>query len=200
MTHILGKGASGLRRRMRLGEIQTALAEIYFSILLSASAHSPRARPGFRPGKGSGQLRQLKTPSWRNQNQRRQPILFPLGKARTGCCCLSPAPAVLGTSRPRPKGHAESFPGMLRDIPRRDIQKAPGTMPDTYRNKLGLLRDKKCDQGGWGVGGGSLVQENHAGIAQTREQVLPLQQEFLILLVSRVLCSERCKGLNWNAS
>lgn len=49
-------------------------------------------------------------------------------------------------------------------------------------------------------GGGSLVQENHAGIAQTREQVLPLQQEFLILLVSRVLCSERCKGLNWNAS
>lgn len=153
MTHILGKGASGLRRRMRLGEIQTALAEIYFSILLSASAHSPRARPGFRPGKGSGQLRQLKTPSWRNQNQRRQPILFPLGKARTGCCCLSPAPAVLGTSRPRPKGHAESFPGMLRDIPRRDIQKAPGTMPDTYQNKLGLLRDKKCDQGGWGVGG-----------------------------------------------
>lgn len=106
--------------------------------------------PAFCPRKGSGQLQKLKTLPWRNQNQQRQPFLFPLDKARLA---TAPAQCLLcwGTSVPRLKGHASSFLRMLCDIQRRVLQKAPETMTDTY---LSTTPCKKCE--GWGRGRGRL--------------------------------------------
>lgn len=139
--------------------------------------------PGFCPRKGSSRLEQLKTLAQRKQNRQRQPSL-PLRQARMSPC-PGPVPALLGHKQARPRGHALTFLKMHSEHQKAGSQKAPGTVTDSSLSKLGLLLDKKCAVGGRD----SLVQEDCVGIAQTRGQVLPLKQEFLILLCNMVLFS-----------